>query len=603
MGTAAMQRRGEPGDGTGDGVSLLATYRPLLKGRTAAVVSMSALSFVAGIVEAALLVLIANVALTISGDVTSGASLSASLGPLATDSLSVSASFVVVLTLTAIRAALQLASAAIGARLTASLTTEIRADTFADFATASWAEQSSRDESDVQDLLQRHVGRVTGAIGIMTSGIGVACNVAALLISAVLVDPLSAALLVLAGGLLFAIVRPLSRLARGFANIQIEAGRDYNRISLEAVSSSLETRSFGVNQEVSRRLSDATDRETKPIGKSIFLKQLVTTTYQTITVLILVGGLFAVYSVIDRPMAALGAIVIILVRALNQSAGLQSAYHGLVEIQPYVLRLAAERKVLRDSKPSSGSITMSKNASLQFEDVSYSYGGSRFALEHITFSVEHGEAVGIIGPSGSGKSTLIQVLLRLREPNTGRYLVGGANALDINDQSWFDHIAFVPQDSRVINDSIAANITFFRNDVTRDDVVLAAKRAHIHDEIEAMPDGYDTIIGSRGGSLSGGQRQRISIARALLRQPSILVLDEPTSALDMRSETLVHETFTELKGSVTMFAIAHRLSTLNTCDRIMVLGDGRLQAFGSRQDLERDSPFYRDALSLSRIRE
>ena len=117
-----------------------------------------------------------------------------------------------------------------------------------------------------------------------------------------------------------------------------------------------------------------------------------------------------------------------------------------------------------------------------------------------------------------------------------------------------------------------------------------------------MPNGYDALIGSRGGALSGGQRQRICIARALVRRPAILVLDEPTSALDVRSESLVHETFTRLRGDVTIFVIAHRLSTLNTCDRIMVMGDGRLQAFGPRADLQRDSEFYRDAVELSQIR-
>jgi ABC-type multidrug transport system fused ATPase/permease subunit len=216
--------------------------------------------------------------------------------------------------------------------------------------------------------------------------------------------------------------------------------------------------------------------------------------------------------------------------------------------------------------------------------------------------VNRGEAIGIIGPSGSGKSTLIQLLLRLRQPDAGQYYLDDINASAVDDETWFNQIAFVPQDSRLINDTIASNIAFFRESVTMDEIERAARRSHIHDEIMAMPGGYNMVLGSRGGALSGGQRQRISIARALLRNPSILVLDEPTSALDMRSESLVHETFTELRGEVTIFVIAHRLSTLNTCDRIMVMGDGQLQAFGSRQELEDNSGFYRDALKLSRIR-
>lgn len=581
----------------------MATYTPLLRGHRYAMAAIAGASFLSGIAEASLLVLIANIALTISGDAASGGTIAASLGPVTALDLTVSTSFAVALLLTAIRAGLQLAAAAVSSRLTADLTTDIRAGTFADFAAASWSEQSKRDESEIQDLLQRIAGRVISAISIIAQGTAVLCSVAALLISAVVVDPVSAALLVVAGGLLFAVVRPFSRVAKRLSNVQIEAGRTYARLSLEAVSTSLEMRSFGVSEQVSNRLADATARETDPIRRSLLLKQMVVTTYQTATVLLLIAGLFAVYTVVDRPIAALGAIVIILVRALNQAAGLQGSYHALVEIQPFVGRLDEERRALRASAPSSGSDRLDQPASLACVGVSYSYDDHAPALTDVSFTVDRGEAIGIIGPSGSGKSTLIQILLRLREPDVGHYLVDGKDAREIDDGSWFTQIAFVPQDSRVINDTVAANIAFFRPDVSREDIVLAAKRAHVHADIEAMPNGYETVLGSRGGALSGGQRQRISIARALVRRPSILVLDEPTSALDMRSEALVHETFSELRGSVTIFAIAHRLSTLNSCDRIMVMGAGRLQAFGTRQELERDSSFYRDALSLSRIRE
>ncbi|QXC60267.1 ABC transporter ATP-binding protein/permease [Aquihabitans sp. G128] len=220
----------------------------------------------------------------------------------------------------------------------------------------------------------------------------------------------------------------------------------------------------------------------------------------------------------------------------------------------------------------------------------------------MSFTIAPGEAIGIIGPSGSGKSTLIQLILRLREPSSGRYLVDGIEAGELEDDAWFREVAFVPQDCRVISASIRDNIRFFRPHLTDDEVVEAAKRAHVHEEIVAMPEGYDTVLSSRGGGLSGGQRQRVALARALATTPSILVLDEPTSALDMRSEALVHETLTKLQGSVTLLVIAHRLSTLKTCDRIMVFGAGELQAFGDRATLETENEFYRSAIELSRLR-
>ncbi|MEZ5323250.1 MAG: ATP-binding cassette domain-containing protein [Microthrixaceae bacterium] len=272
------------------------------------------------------------------------------------------------------------------------------------------------------------------------------------------------------------------------------------------------------------------------------------------------------------------------------------------ETTVFAERLLSERARFRASVPPSGDRSLGDAANLSMRNVNYRYVDDRPALTDVSFDVRHGEAIGIIGPSGAGKSTLIQLLLRLRYPDSGTYTIGGVDARSVDDGSWFSEVAFVPQDCQVYNDTIEENIRFFRTDATLDDVIDAARRAHIHDEIMAMPDGYATPLGSRGGALSGGQRQRVAIARALVRRPRIMVLDEPTSALDMRSESLVHETFAKLKGNVTVFVIAHRLSTLNTCDRIMVFGDGRLQAFGERRELERESRFYREALDLSRIR-
>lgn len=594
--------RGDPAAPVDPRRGLLATYRPYFKGRTPALAIMSAASFASGAVESVLLVLVANIALTVGGTAGAGEGVAANLGPLDNIDLTVGTLFLIALVLGIVRMLCQLVSARIAARIAADLIAEIRAGTFRDYASASWAEQSRRRESDVQDLLVRHVARATAGVATIARAISTAFLVLALLVSAVVVDPVSAVLLMVSGVGLFLILRPLTNKAKALARIQVKAGQEYAARSLEALSLSQEIRAFGVSAEVTDLLDHTAAAEVEPTRRSLVLREFVTAGYQLATILLLLGGLFAVHRFVDRPLASLGAIVVILVRALNQTAGLQASYHQLMEAGPFLERLETERALLRSNAPRSGDHVIGAPASLRFEHVTYAYDGVRAAVEDVDFTVHQGEAVGIIGPSGSGKSTLIQLLLRLRQPDSGRYLLDGIDASDIDDDSWFSQVAFVPQDSRLIEDTLAANIAFYRTDVTRDEIVAAAKRAHVHDEIMAMPAGYDTPLGSRGGALSGGQRQRISIARALLRNPSILVLDEPTSALDMRSESLVHHTFTDLKGSVTIFVIAHRLSTLNTCDRIMVMGDGRLQAFGPREVLQRESEFYRDALALSQIR-
>lgn len=577
---------------------LVEIYRPYFRGQGWRLGALALSSFLAGMAEAALLVVVASLAFQIGGS----ANAATDLGPLKDLDLDIPAMFVIALSLTAMRSLMQFISAHQTAKLTALLTTRIRADTFGDYVRASWAVQAEEDEAVVQDLLVRHVGRITAAVGTLAGGLSVVFALLALVVSAVLIDPLAAVLIVVTGGLLFVGLRPITSRARIVAQGQVEAGRRYGAQSMEAAEFSLEIRSFGVSDQLAERLAEANRAEVTTIYWSNLYRKLLAAIYQLVAVLVLIFGLFSVYMFLDRPLASIGAIVLILVRAFNQSGTLQSTYHAMVETAPFAERLSHECARFRASVPPQGAVLLDEPDSLEFRDVSYSYAGDGDALKHVSFKIERGEAVGIVGPSGSGKSTLIQVLLRLRHPDSGTYAVGGVDAREINDESWFDQVAFVPQDCRVYNGTIRENIRFFRMQATDEQIEEAARRAHVHDEIMAMPNGYETVLGSRGGALSGGQRQRIAIARALVRRPAILVLDEPTSALDMRSERLVHEAFNELKGSVTLFVIAHRLSTLNTCDRIMVLREGAVQAFGARDELERESDFYREALHLSRIR-
>lgn len=575
-------------------------YRPYFAPRWNLMGLIAVLSFITGVAESALLVLVANAAFSIEGS-NGGQGLSVDLGPVDLNGLGTNTALKLALALALARLGGQLAVSRIGARLTADTTAELRANVFSDYAAASWEEQSRNRESDVQDLLVRHVARAVSGISVMTKATGTMFLVAALFISALAVDPLAAGLLVISGGFLFTLIRPFTGRAKVLSLEQSRAGQEYAARSLQSLGLSQEIRAFGVNDEIIDNLQSSVAAEVEPIRRAYILREIVAAAYQTVALLLLIGGLWAVHSWVDRPIASLGAIVVILVRALNLAGGLQSSYHSIVETIPFIERLEEERARFRANRPQSGHVALSDPKLLRFEDVSYSYDGLRDALTGVDFTVHHGEAIGILGPSGSGKSTLIQLLLRLRQPSEGRYLLDDIDAADVSDDSWFSNVAFVPQDSRLLDDSIAANIAFYR-DATQAEIEAAAKRAHIHDEILAMPDGYQTRLGTRGGTLSGGQRQRVNIARALLREPSILVLDEPTSALDMRSESLVHETFTELKGRVTIFVIAHRLSTLNTCDRLLVLSDGKVQAFGSREQIQQDSSFYRDALELSQVR-
>lgn len=579
--------------------SVWKVFAPYLRPHRWPIAVMGAASFIGGISEAALLVVVARLAVTIGGV---GGGVDQALGPVGNVDLTKGEMFVLALVLIVLRGTFQGLAAHLTARVTRDMMVATRRDTFDDYNRTSWEVQSDESEAVIQDLLSRHVNRATAAVSAVALGMAALCNLTAMVVSAIVIDPIAAGLIIASGALLFVLLRPLTTFAKRMSLVQLAAGRKFAARAFEAVGLSLEIRAFGVTEEVSRQLQEVTESEARPIYFSQLLSRVLATVYQSVALLILLGALAVVDTTLDRPLASLGAVVVILVRSLNIAGTLQGVYHTISETGPYAARLTEERTRFRASTPPAADATTEGSQSLHFDGVSYDYPSGSVGLEEVSFTIEPGEAVGLIGPSGSGKSTLIQVLLRLRHSDRGVYRIGSVDALAIDDHVWFDQVAFVPQDCRVINASLADNIRFFRTEVTQAEVEGAARRAHVHDEIMAMSDGYETVLGSRGGALSGGQRQRVAIARALVRRPSVLVLDEPTSALDMRSEALVHQTFTALKGEVTVIVIAHRLSTLNTCDRIMVLGEGRLQAMGNRQDLERDSAFYRDALELSRIR-
>ena len=328
---------------------------------------------------------------------------------------------------------------------------------------------------------------------------------------------------------------------------------------------------------------------------------MISGVYQSVAMLLVISGLGIVYALGAGDLASLGAVVLILLRGLSYSQSLQTLYHRLNDLAGDMERTLRSRERYALSPLQSGNAALELLTSLTFRNVSFAYREGVDVLQDVSFDIRHGETVGIVGPSGAGKSTLVQLLLRLREPTTGSFLMSERAARDIALVEWARRVAYVPQDSRLLSATVAENIRFYRKHVSDADVV-AAKQAHVHDEIMALPNGYETTIGQRADAVSGGQRQRLCIARALAGRPDFLILDEPTSALDVRSESLVQESLKALHGDLTLVIVAHRLSTLNICDRIMVIVNGVLEAFDSPRSLLETNGFYRQAVELSHLK-
>ncbi|MGE0591038.1 MAG: lipid A export permease/ATP-binding protein MsbA [Vicinamibacterales bacterium] len=224
---------------------------------------------------------------------------------------------------------------------------------------------------------------------------------------------------------------------------------------------------------------------------------------------------------------------------------------------------------------------------VEFRDVGFAYGGSDGppALRHVSFTVHAGQVLAIVGRSGAGKTTLANLIPRFYDVTSGAILLDGHDVRDVTLASLRGQVDLVTQEIVLFDDTVAANIAYGRPDAPRADIVTAARAAHAHDFIQALPEGYDTVIGERGQRLSGGQRQRIAIARALLRRSPLLILDEATSALDTESERLVQAALANLMRDRTSLVIAHRLSTVRQADRILVLDDGRIAESGTHAEL------------------
>ena len=222
---------------------------------------------------------------------------------------------------------------------------------------------------------------------------------------------------------------------------------------------------------------------------------------------------------------------------------------------------------------------------IKFNEVNFRYKKNMTVLEDVSFSIPKGTSLAVVGASGSGKSTIMDLLLHLYDPTSGDVTIDGTSLRKYDICSWHNLVGIVHQDSFIFNDTIHNNILYGNLNAREQDVVEAAKKAHIHDYIVEQPDGYNTLLGERGINLSGGQRQRLSIARAILKKPEILILDEATSSLDSISEGMIQESIEEISKECTMILVAHRLSTVRSADKILVLEKGRIVEKGTHRRL------------------
>ena len=238
---------------------------------------------------------------------------------------------------------------------------------------------------------------------------------------------------------------------------------------------------------------------------------------------------------------------------------------------------------------------------VEIKNLKFHYREDQEVLKGLNISVEPGEMVALVGPSGAGKTTLVQLLHRFYDPIAGEILVDGKNIRDVQMTSYWRQIGFVPQETLLFGGTIEENIRFAKEEATLEEIQEAARSANADTFINECPDGYQTIVGEKGIRLSAGQRQRIAIARAILKNPHLLILDEATSSLDNESEKLIQEALERLMQGKTSFVIAHRLSTIHNADKILVMDNGQIVETGTHQELMDHQGLYQYLYNLKAL--
>lgn len=483
------------------------------------------------------------------------------------------------------RLAALLANSYLAARLAESVLYRWRTRLFSAFQTAPWEMQAAQDEGYLQTITQTYVGRVNTMLQQLASAITAGISFATFVVGAFILSPIAALGLFGFGAALFLALRPLTKVVKGLSTAQSVAAKEYARLLGEASGMSLEHRILGSGKAVAAQLDHQLRLQKAAARRQKTLQAMTPQIYTGIGYFAILGGIAVASQMELADVAVLGAIVLMMIRSLGYGHSFQGTTQAVAASEPFAREMLEIVAELEHRSPRYGPVSKGVVERIELRDVSLGYQAKTVA-SGIDLRIKSGESIGIIGPSGGGKSTLALTLLGLLPPVKGEYLVNGISSTDFSRDWWQRNLSFVPQQPLLFDGTVAANIAIYRPDLSRSEIEAAARAAHLGGELDEWAEGLDYRVGPRGGRLSGGQRQRICIARALIGRPSVLLLDEPTSALDTSAEDSITDVLRELRHSCTMVVIAHRLSTLAFCDRVLLVVDGSARELGTGLELQ-----------------
>lgn len=438
-----------------------------------------------------------------------------------------------------------------------------------------WAVRADEREGHLQNLLGEYATRAERLIQQIATIVLAASSLVILLVGTIVITPVGALLAFVTIALAGFCLRPLSGRVSGNTRRYVDYSKHFAALSSQVSRLGQEISVYEVREPVIDELDEQVRQSSRLLWNVRLANTLVPSLYQYCALGVVLAVLAGLNAFRPEELGEAAPVLLLLIRALGYGRQLQTATQNANEYAPFASVLEDEIDRLEAVREPSGDFHIETFRKVAFERVSFAYVPGTPVLHEVSLVLDAGVAVGVTGRSGGGKSTMVALLLGLRRPTQGRISVDGLDLSNIDRLAWAGLVGLVPQDNKLIYGSVADNIRFYRSHLSQEEVVEAGKEANLHAEIEALPEGYDTLIGPGAQELSGGQRQRLGLARAFVAQPRLLILDEPTSALDARSEGLISDALLRRKGRTALFLVAHRPATLAICDVVLHVEDGR----------------------------
>ncbi len=396
-----------------------------------------------------------------------------------------------------------------------------------------------------------------------------------------------------AGAVLLLFLQPVRTMTRKIADVASTAEKGMAHFISEHVLGVKTVKATGTEYAVFKKGTGFFDTLKRVLIRSSFVQSAGSAVVQPLALIFIASVFLYFHNVNAANLGAFLVLVYLIQKIFVYVEAGQSTLHAVYEKLPYATALLSFRDdLVAHQEKSSGTEPFSFSSDLSFKNVGFAYESGAAVLTNVDFTVRKGEMVGLIGPSGAGKTSVADLILRFFTATNGSVELDGVPVGQFNLSEWRHKVGYVSQDQFLLSDTVKNNIRFYDDSVSDEAIERALKMAHCKEFIDKLPEGIDTLVGERGVRLSAGQRQRIMLARVLAREPAMLILDEATSALDNESEKHVQQAIDDLRGKVTMFIIAHRLSTVTHVDNILVLKDGKIAESGSPEKLLADTNSY-----------